>query len=853
VERKGKVKMYDPTNGQTTVVGEIPVNTKYNNGKEAEDGLLGITLDPGFNRNRQIYLFYSPLGGAPRQHISRFTLTKDNKVNLASEQLIIEVPTQRDECCHSGGSLAFDRNGNLFISTGDNTNPFASDGYSPSDERPGRSAWDAQKSSGNMNDLRGKVLRIHPLPNGGYSIPDGNLFSKDGSNGKPEIYGMGMRNPYRIAIDHKRYFLYWGDVGPDARKDSLQGPQGHDEVNQARKAGFFGWPYFVGDNKAYSKVNFANNQIGAKHDPNAPINTSPNNTGGQQLPPAQKAFIYYPYDQSKEFPEVGTGGRTAMAGPTYYYDDYDADSKVKFPKYYDGKLLIYEWIRGWIMAVTLKENGDFDRMEPVASHIKMEKPGDMQFGKDGTLYILEYGAKWFAANEDAKLIKIQYVQGNRAPVVIAQADKNAGAVPLKVNFSSIATDPDGDKLFYDWRFMDNKINSNEPNPEFTFDKPGTYNASLTVSDSKGRSSVSTIEIKVGNSMPVIAVNTSGNTSFFWDNASINYEVEVTDKEDGSLKAGNIDAGRVKAYLDYLPQGKDMIQVLGHQVKDAEPAATHPGLALMNKSDCKACHTINSKSVGPAYIDVAKKYQDDKTALERLAKKVITGGGGVWGENMMSAHPQLSLDDTKEMVSYILTLAQEKKEKENIEPAGAFTANQHIGKGEEGSYVVSAYYTDKGGKEVGPLMGRGMLILRHPKVQAEDFDEARAANKDKFANDNAVTGLTNNSFISFKGIDLKDIHKLSYSYYSKDANGKIEVRLDKPEGNVVSSVSITPCVEAKWSEISAPVNNTSGKHDIYIVYVADAGQQGGSVNLNWIYFHNINQQGAGSKQALSLNK
>ncbi|QHT67694.1 carbohydrate-binding protein [Rhodocytophaga rosea] len=840
VERKGKVKMYDPKTGQTSVVGDIPVNTKYNGGKEAEDGLLGITLDPGFDRNRQIYLFYSPVGSVPKQNISRFTLTKDNKVNLASEQLIIAIPTQRDECCHSGGSLAFDRDGNLFISAGDNTNPFASDGYSPVDERPGRSAWDAQKSSANMNDLRGKILRIHPEKNGGYTVPDGNLFPKDGSKGKPEIYAMGMRNPYRIAIDHKQYYLYWGDVGPDAGKDSLQGPRGHDEVNQARKPGFFGWPYFVGDNKAYNKVNFAANQIGAPHDPKAPKNTSPNNTGLQDLPPAQKAFIFYPYAESAEFPEVGKGGRSAMAGPTYYYDDFSADSQVKFPKYYDGKLLIYEWMRGWIQAVTLKDNGDFDHMEPVASHIKMEKPSDMEFGKDGTLYIIEYGTNWFAANDDAKLIKIQYVQGNRAPVVLAKADNNVGAAPLKVKFSSEGThDLDGDQLSYDWRFIDQRINSNDPNPEFTFEKPGVYNATLTVTDAKGKSTVSTIEVKAGNSMPIIAVNTGGNSTFFWDNAPVNYTVDVTDKEDGSMKAGNIDASRIKVYLDYLPQGQDMVQVLGHQTKDAEtePASTHPGLELINKSDCKACHSIDKKSIGPAYRDVAKKYKEDKSAADRLARKVISGGNGVWGENMMSAHPQLSLDVTKEMVSYILTLADEKQAKESIEPVGSFTANQHQGKGEEGSYVISAYYTDKGSKEVGPLMSRGMLILRHPKVQAESYDEARAAQKTKFGDEFLVTGMTNNSYISFKNMDLTDVSKLTFSYNAMKITGTVEVRLDKPEGNVVASASVSPSAEMKWYEMAAPVNATSGKHTLYVVFKAEGNQPGGSFNLNWIYFHN----------------
>ena len=67
-----------------------------------------------------------------------------------------------------------------------------------------------------------------------------------------------------------------------------------------------------------------------------PINDSPNNTGLRELPPAQKAFIYYPYADSPDFgPIVGKGGRNAMGGPVYYYDDYP-ENAVKFPRHYDA-------------------------------------------------------------------------------------------------------------------------------------------------------------------------------------------------------------------------------------------------------------------------------------------------------------------------------------------------------------------------------------------------------------------------------------------------------------------------------------------------------------------------------------
>jgi cytochrome c len=178
---------------------------------------------------------------------------------------------------------------------------------------------------GNTNDLRGKILRIKVNEDGSYDIPDGNLYSRGTDSAKPEIYVQGTRNPYRISVDQKTGYLYWGEVGPDARADSMnvRGPKGYDEINQARQAGFFGWPFFVGDNYPYTSFDFDKGESGITFDPKKPVNISQNNTGLRELPPAQPAFIGILYDRSEEFPQVGTGGRNAMAGPVYYADLYE--------------------------------------------------------------------------------------------------------------------------------------------------------------------------------------------------------------------------------------------------------------------------------------------------------------------------------------------------------------------------------------------------------------------------------------------------------------------------------------------------------------------------------------------------
>ncbi len=419
IERRGNVKIYDPAVQQSKVVATLDVYS------DQEDGVIGLAVDPNHSDNHWVYIMYSPAGDAAQQHVSRFVLQGDH-LDVTSEKVVLVVPTQRDECCHAGGSLEFGPDGTLYIATGDDTNPFASSGFAPMDEQAGRHAWDAQRTSGNSNDLRGKILRIKLEDDGTYSIPDGNLFPRDGSQGRPEVYVMGCRNPFRISIDQRTGFLYWGDVGPDAAADlATRGPRGHDEINQARAAGFFGWPYFNANNKPYYRYNFATQTSSeAPFSADHPINDSPNNTGTRNLPPAQPAIIWYPYVESPEFPMMGAGGRTSMAGSVYYIDDFPVNDH-KLPAYYDGKLFTYGWIRGFIMAVTLHEDGSIVRIERFLPNMDLANPMDMVINpNDGLLYMIEYGKSWNTQNLDARLFRIEYRPADRTPVAGIDIDSS---------------------------------------------------------------------------------------------------------------------------------------------------------------------------------------------------------------------------------------------------------------------------------------------------------------------------------------------------------------------------------------------------------------------------------------------
>ena len=90
--------------------------------------------------------------------------------------------------------------------------------------------------------------------------------------------------------------------------------------------------------------------------------------------------------------------------------------------------------------------------------------------------------------------------------------------------------------------------------------------------------------------------------------------------------------------------------------DSIPAAlAEKGEVLISYSDCFTCHKKDQRSVGPAFTDIAKRYPANKVFIEMLAQKVIIGGNGAWGHPVMAAHPKLSLEEAKTMVSYIMSL------------------------------------------------------------------------------------------------------------------------------------------------------------------------------------------------------
>ncbi|RSM72693.1 PKD domain-containing protein [Actinoplanes sp. ATCC 53533] len=552
VERDGRVRIVKPDTGGTVTAVDLDVFTGN------EDGLIGVRLDPDFADNGWVYLYYARNDGVARNLLSRFTVTGDT-IDPASEKVVLQVNTQRNTCCHAGGSMTFDSAGNLYLATGDNTNPFESDAFTPIDERPGRSDYDSQRTSGNTNDLRGKVLRIHPEDDGSYTVPAGNLFPAGTAQTRPEIYAMGFRNPFRIGIDPATSTLYVADYGPDAGSaNPNRGPEGTVEWNIVAAPGNYGWPYCIGANYAYNDYQFPSGPSGAKFDCAAPVNNSPNNTGLTALPPAIAATVDYDYSGNPLFPEIGGGG-APMGGPVYRYDA-ELNSDRKWPAYYDGKAMFGEWNQSKMYTMQVTADGrslvDINRSLAGMSFIR---PMEFEFGPDGALYLIEWGSGFGGNNDDSGVYRIDYIAGHRAPIAAAGATPASGPVPLTVRFSSAGSrDPDGGALTYAWKFGDGAT-STEANPTHTYATAGDYTAQLTVTNPNGRSAVANVPVTVGNTAPTVAIEFPPDGGFFDWGDQVRYTITVTDPEDDE-----IDCDRVRLQV-----------LLGHD-EHAHPLEQHTG-------------------------------------------------------------------------------------------------------------------------------------------------------------------------------------------------------------------------------------------------------------------------------------
>ncbi|RZK26087.1 MAG: c-type cytochrome [Flavobacterium sp.] len=275
----------------------------------------------------------------------------------------------------------------------------------------------------------------------------------------------------------------------------------------------------------------------------------------------------------------------------------------------------------------------------------------------------------------------------------------------------------------------------------------------------------------------------------------NLSLKVIDKDDA--QAGS-DLASLVVSAEYMEGSDRAASSQGHQVLTEAMIGRNTMLAL----DCKSCHKTDEKSVGPAYTAVAKKYEKTADADKYLVEKIIKGGGGVWGEVAMPAHPTLKEGDARQIVTWIRSLAGSKAEGKSLPPTG--TVNPTLNKPvmDRGMLYLSASYTDKGGTNIKPLTGDAVVVLRNNKM-AFGSVKTMTGGYSKF-NLNGMALLlvpkSNGSFV-IDEIDLTDVNgiTLNAGWREPPTHGfAFEIKLDDANGKVLGQINM-PAGGAKGSE------------------------------------------------------
>jgi glucose/arabinose dehydrogenase/PKD repeat protein len=440
-----------------------------------ERGLLGIAFDPDYVQSastRWVYLYYtrtSPSSGTcaipgsvgSRNRVVRY---KESGGVLSGEELLLEGPVLTVATNHNAGTLRFAPDETLFVSMGDNDTDA-----------------DANPRSRDLNDLRGKILRIQRTG----SAPSDNPFVGQAGT-RPEIWAWGFRNPFRFSIDPSTGIPWIGDVGEDRWEEIDRGVKGAD----------YGYPCFEGN------VSFRNCNPAAAN-------------------PTPPAFVYGHYFTQPD-PFFGT---SVTGGPVY--------RNGNFPASYTGRVFFGDYADDWIRSGRIDPGGTLSDVQLFMADAN--NVVDIVQAPNGCLAWVDIYA--------GSLHETCYTAGsNRGPTVVATAVPTSGSAPLVVQFTgSNSTDADGDPLTYAWDFGDGG-HSSAADPSHSY-AAGSYSATLTINDQRGlgnsQSVSQPIQIISGNHAPVASISQPTAGTHYDAGDTIAFSGGATDEEDGTIPASGL--------------------------------------------------------------------------------------------------------------------------------------------------------------------------------------------------------------------------------------------------------------------------------------------------------------------------
>jgi glucose/arabinose dehydrogenase len=216
VEQGGLIRVLDLLSGAPRANPFLDVRGLITSG--GERGLLGMAFDPGYATNGRFYIYYTDTAG--NIVIARYQATPPTADVASSAGTILKTIAHPTNANHNGGMLAFGQDRCLYAGTGD-----------------GGGSGDPNNNAQNTNSLLGKILRLDPET--GNACGTDNPFVSGG--GAPEVWSVGLRNPWRFSFDRSTGVLYIGDVGQSQREevDAVVGPSAGRGLN-------FGWNVMEG-------------------------------------------------------------------------------------------------------------------------------------------------------------------------------------------------------------------------------------------------------------------------------------------------------------------------------------------------------------------------------------------------------------------------------------------------------------------------------------------------------------------------------------------------------------------------------------------------------------------------------
>jgi glucose/arabinose dehydrogenase/PKD repeat protein len=549
-EKRGVIKVFDSLADTTaTVFADLNVNV-YN---FWDRGLLGMALAPNFPTDPYVYVLYTydhelgspasaPRWGTPGVYsdpcptppgatgdgcvvsarLSR--LQAAGNVMTGPENVLIEDWCQQYPS-HSIGTVEFGRDGALYASGGDGASfnfvDYGQDGnpLNPCGDPPGGvgsvlspptaegGALRSQdlRTTGDPVSLDGSIIRVDPATGAG--LPGNPLFAASSDPNARRIIAYGLRNPFRFTDRPGTDEMWVGDVGWNDWEEInvISDPAGVAEN--------FGWPCYEG----------AGRQAGYD---GANLNICENLYGA--TPGAVTAPYHAYHHSSRVVPnETCPTGSSSVAGLEFEF----SAAQNSYPAEYDSALFFADYSRDCIWAMLKGADG-----RPAPGQIRTfvagaANPVHLETGPGGDLFYVDF--------DGGTIRRIQFFSANQPPTAVATANPTSGAAPLTVAFDgSASNDPDGDALTYAWDLDGDGAfdDASAATASFTYTQPGTYTATLRVTDPSGATGTSSVTISASGTAPAAVIDTpvAGTTWKVGD--VITFSGHATDPQQGTLPA-----------------------------------------------------------------------------------------------------------------------------------------------------------------------------------------------------------------------------------------------------------------------------------------------------------------------------